>query len=120
MQKTNPALQKAGQLLDQLASFFGGERQQVLRYLSILFVALFIAVILFIVVLVSNSRETSLTRSLGDLRLLSQQISKQSADASVRSDEALIKDLQQNQVKFNEALKVVENLHGDDSREKTW
>lgn len=114
MQKTNPALQKAGQLLDQLASFFGGERQQVLRYLSILFVALFIAVILFIVVLVSNSRETSLTRSLGDLRLLSQQISKQSADASVRSDEALIKDLQQNQVKFNEALKVVENLHGND------
>lgn len=118
MQKTNPALQKAGQLLDQLASFFGGERQQVLRYLSILFVALFIAVILFIVVLVSNSRETSLTRSLGDLRLLSQQISKQSADASVRSDEALIKDLQQNQVKFNEALKVVENLHGDDDEVK--
>lgn len=118
MQKTNPALQKAGQLLDQLASFFGGERQQVLRYLSILFVALFIAVILFIVVLVSNSRETSLTRSLGDLRLLSQQISKQSADASVRSDEALIKDLQQNQVKFNEALKVVESLHGDDDKVK--
>lgn len=118
MQKANPALQKAGQLLDQLASFFGGERQQVLRYLSILFVALFIAVILFIVVLVSNSRETSLTRSLGDLRLLSQQISKQSADASVRSDEALIKDLQQNQVKFNEALKVVESLHGDDDKVK--
>lgn len=114
MQTSNPALQKAGQLLDQLASFFGGERQQVLRYLSILFVALLIAVILFIVVLVSNSRETSLTRSLGDLRLLSQQISKQSADASVRSDEALIKELQQNQAKFNEALRVVENLHGDD------
>ncbi|TXJ06483.1 MAG: methyl-accepting chemotaxis protein [Acinetobacter sp.] len=113
MQRMNPALNKAGKLLDQLASFFGGERQQVVRYLGVLFVALLAVIVLFVIVLVSNSRETALTRSLGDLRLLSQQISKQSADASVRGDDKIIKDLKQSQDSFNQSLKTVVDLHSD-------
>ncbi|GAA5007836.1 methyl-accepting chemotaxis protein [Acinetobacter puyangensis] len=112
----NPAFNKAGKLLDQLASFFGGDRQQAIRYLGLLFVSLLVSIILFFAVLWSNSRETTLTRNIGDLRLLSQQISKQSAEAAVQGDEKIVNTLKQNQTQFTQALDTVVNIHGNDEK----
>ncbi|MFU8924954.1 methyl-accepting chemotaxis protein [Acinetobacter puyangensis] len=113
---SNPAFNKAAELLDQLASFFGGDRQQAIRYLGLLFVSLLVSIILFFAVLWSNSRETTLTRNIGDLRLLSQQISKQSAEAAVQGDEKIVNTLKQNQTQFTQALDTVVNIHGDDEK----
>ncbi|WP_337955740.1 methyl-accepting chemotaxis protein [Acinetobacter populi] len=112
----NPAFNKARKLLDQLASFFGGDRQQAIRYLGLLFVSLLVSIILFFAVLWSNSRETTLTRNIGDLRLLSQQISKQSAEAAVQGDEKIVNELKQSQAQFNQSLDTVVSIHSNDDK----
>ncbi len=111
---TGSATDKAGQYVDQVASFFGGDRQQAIRFLWVLFASLLATVILFFAVLWSNNRDTTLTKSVGDLRLLSQQISKQSAEAAVRGDITVVNELQKSQQAFTESLDKVVGIHAND------
>ncbi|MFC3903835.1 twitching motility protein PilJ [Acinetobacter marinus] len=100
--------------LDRLAGFFGEDRQQSLRYLTILLVALVFTLIFFVWMMWTSRTETQLTRSIGELQLLSQQISRQSAEASVRGDKTIVDALKASQTKFEEELDVVVDKHSDD------
>lgn len=99
--------------LDRVAGFFGEDRQRSIRYLTVLVIALLFAIILFVWVMWTNRTETQLTRSLGELQLLSQQISSQSAEASVRGDQKIVNELQQSRTSFEEELDVVVDKHSD-------
>ncbi|KAA8734438.1 methyl-accepting chemotaxis protein [Acinetobacter qingfengensis] len=116
--KDRPVFQKASKIIDQLAVFFGGDREQVTRYLTLLLLALIISVVLFGVLLWGNSKETSLTRAVGDLRYLSQQISRQSSEAAVSGDDKIVAELKKSQTQFSDALKVVESSHSDSTNVK--
>ena len=99
--------------LDRVAGFFGEDRQRSIRYLTVLVIALLFAIIFFVWVMWTNRTETQLTRSLGELQLLSQQISSQSAEASVRGDQKIVNELQQSRTSFEEELDVVVDKHSD-------
>ncbi|WP_374294737.1 methyl-accepting chemotaxis protein [Acinetobacter sp.] len=99
--------------LDRVAGFFGEDRQQSVRYLTVLLIALLFTIVFFIWVMWTNRIETQLTRSIGELQLLSQQISRQSAEASVRGDEKIMSELQQSRTRFEEELDVVVDKHAD-------
>ena len=107
----SPIADKLERQIDQLATFFGGDKQQALRFLGLLVATLLISFILFFWVLLSNRTENDLTRSIGDLRLLSQQISRQSAEASVRGDAKVVNELKTSQQQFSQALEVVVDKH---------
>ena len=99
--------------LDRVAGFFGEDRQRSIRYLTVLVIALLFAIIFFVWVMWTTRTETQLTRSLGELQLLSQQISRQSAEASVRGDQEIMSELQQSRTRFEEELDVVVDKHSD-------
>nr|WP_298893091.1 methyl-accepting chemotaxis protein [uncultured Acinetobacter sp.] len=99
--------------LDRVAGFFGEDRQRSIRYLTVLLIALLFAIIFFVWVMWTNRTETQLTRSLGELQLLSQQISRQSAEASVRGDQEIMSELQQSRTRFEEELDIVVDKHSD-------
>ncbi|MCJ8146276.1 methyl-accepting chemotaxis protein [Acinetobacter sp. A3.8] len=99
--------------LDRVAGFFGEDRQQSVRYLTVLLIALLFTIVFFVWVMWTTRIETQLTRSIGELQLLSQQISRQSAEASVRGDEKIMSELQQSRTRFEEELDVVVDKHAD-------
>lgn len=99
--------------LDRVAGFFGEDRQKSIRYLTVLLISLLFTIIFFVWVMWTNRTETQLTRSLGELQLLSQQISSQSAEASVRGDKEIVNELQQSRTSFEEELDVVVDKHSD-------
>lgn len=99
--------------LDRVAGFFGEDRQKSIRYLTVLLISLLFTIIFFVWVMWTNRTETQLTRSLGELQLLSQQISSQSAEASVRGDQKIVNELQQSRTSFEEELDVVVGKHSD-------
>ena len=99
--------------LDRVAGFFGEDRQKSIRYLTVLLISLLFTIIFFVWVMWTNRTETQLTRSLGELQLLSQQISSQSAEASVRGDQKIVNELQQSRTSFEEELDVVVDKHSD-------
>ena len=99
--------------LDRVAGFFGEDRQKSIRYLTVLLISLLFTIIFFVWVMWTNRTETQLTRSLGELQLLSQQISRQSAEASVRGDQEIVNELQQSRTSFEEELDVVVDKHSD-------
>ncbi len=99
--------------LDRVAGFFGEDRQRSIRYLTVLLIALLFSIIFFVWVMWTNRTETQLTRSLGELQLLSQQISRQSAEASVRGDQEIMSELQQSRTRFEEELDIVVDKHSD-------
>lgn len=102
------------QLLDRFIKFFGGDREQAVRYLILLAVSSIVALILFFSILWANNRETRLAQGVGDVRLLSQQLVKQANDAASIGDDKTIADLTASQQKFQRALAVVEGSAGGD------
>jgi twitching motility protein PilJ len=85
---------------------------------------LYAAILCFVLALVSLAylfynvpRHNQLIRSLGELRLLSQTISKQATEATESGSQEAITKLQQSQKDFNENLLEIENIHGKSTDE---
>jgi twitching motility protein PilJ len=66
---------------------------------------------------VSVPRSNQLTRSLGELRLLSQMISRQATEATASGTPEAMKSLVESEKRFAENLELVENVYGKGSAE---
>lgn len=99
--------------IEQFASLFGeSEKSKPILYAALL---CFVLALVSLAYLFYNvPRHNQLIRSLGELRLLSQTISKQATESG--SQEAITK-LQQSQKGFNENLLEIENIHGKSTDE---
>ena len=69
-----------------------------------------LAVILLIYLFVSVPRSNQLTRSLGELRLLSQMISRQATEATASGTPEAMKSLVESQQRFVTNLETVESV----------
>jgi twitching motility protein PilJ len=102
--------------IDRLTVFFGGDREQVVRYLSCIVIAVLIAIVLFVLLLWGNRNETALARAIGDLRYLSQQISVQATQAAISGDEKIIAELKNSQQLFDTDLQTVQDHYPDQTK----
>ena len=93
--------------LDQFSRLFGEtEKSKPVIYRAL--IALILAVILLIYLFVSVPRHNQLTRSLGELRLLSQMISRQATEATASGTPEAMKNLVESEKRFSENLETVE------------
>ncbi|ENX39473.1 MULTISPECIES: methyl-accepting chemotaxis protein [unclassified Acinetobacter] len=102
--------------LDQFSRLFGEtEKSKPIIYRAL--IALALAVILLIYLFVSVPRSNQLTRSLGELRLLSQTISRQATEATASGTPEAMKKLVESEKQFAENLDTVESVYGKGSDE---
>ncbi len=102
--------------IEQFASLFGeSEKSKPILYVALL---CFVLALVSLAYLFYNvPRHNQLIRSLGELRLLSQTISKQATEATESGSQEAITKLQQSQKDFNENLLEIENIHGKSTDE---
>lgn len=102
--------------IEQFASLFGeSEKSKPILYAALL---CFVLTLVSLAYLFYNvPRHNQLIRSLGELRLLSQTISKQATEATESGSQEAITKLQQSQKDFNENLLEIENIHGKSTDE---
>ncbi|WP_336004594.1 methyl-accepting chemotaxis protein [Acinetobacter pittii] len=102
--------------IEQFAGLFGeSEKSKPILYAAIL---CFVLALVSLAYLFYNvPRHNQLIRSLGELRLLSQTISKQATEATESGSHEAITKLQQSQKDFNENLLEIENIHGKSTDE---
>ncbi|RZH10063.1 methyl-accepting chemotaxis protein [Acinetobacter pittii] len=102
--------------IEQFASLFGeSEKSKPILYAALL---CFVLALVSLAYLFYNvPRHNQLIRSLGELRLLSQTISKQATEATESGSQEAITKLQQSQKDFNENLLEIENIHGKSTDE---
>ncbi|MDA3453800.1 MULTISPECIES: methyl-accepting chemotaxis protein [Acinetobacter] len=102
--------------IEQFASLFGeSEKSKPILYAALL---CFVLALVSLAYLFYNvPRHNQLIRSLGELRLLSQTISKQATEATESGSQEAITKLQQSQKGFNENLLEIENIHGKSTDE---
>jgi len=102
--------------IEQFAGLFGeSEKSKPVLYAAIL---CFVLALVSLAYLFYNvPRHNQLIRSLGELRLLSQTISKQATEATESGSQEAITKLQQSQKDFNENLLEIENIHGKSTDE---
>ncbi|RSO37374.1 methyl-accepting chemotaxis protein [Acinetobacter lactucae] len=102
--------------IEQFAGLFGeSEKSKPILYAAIL---CFVLALVSLAYLFYNvPRHNQLIRSLGELRLLSQTISKQATEATESGSQEAITKLQQSQKDFNENLLEIENIHGKSNDE---
>ena len=106
----NALLSKIQSQTDQLSRVFGDSEKSkplILGSAFCLVVALFLLLYLFY----SVPRNNELTRSVGDLRLLSQTISRQATEATASGTKESIEQLIQSQKSFAENLETVKDIH---------
>lgn len=114
--KSSAFLEKIRTQLDQFSRLFGEtEKSRPILYRAL--IALALAVILLIYLFVSVPRSNQLTRSLGELRLLSQMISRQATEATASGTPEAMKSLVESEKRFTENLELVENVYGKGSAE---
>ncbi|EPF69302.1 methyl-accepting chemotaxis protein [Acinetobacter gyllenbergii] len=102
--------------LDQFSRLFGEtEKSKPIIYRAL--IALALAAILLIYLFVSVPRSNQLTRSLGELRLLSQTISRQATEATASGTPEAMKKLVESEKQFAENLDTVESVYGKGSDE---
>jgi twitching motility protein PilJ len=102
--------------IEQFAGLFGeSEKSKPILYAAIL---CFVLALVSLAYLFYNvPRHNQLIRSLGELRLFSQTISKQATEATESGSQEAITKLQQSQKDFNENLLEIENIHGKSTDE---
>lgn len=102
--------------IEQFSSLFGeSEKSKPILYAALL---CFVLALVSLAYLFYNvPRHNQLIRSLGELRLLSQTISKQATEATESGSQEAITKLQQSQKDFNENLLEIENIHGKSTDE---
>ncbi|TCH62419.1 methyl-accepting chemotaxis protein [Acinetobacter sp. ANC 4862] len=106
----NALLSKIQSQTDQLSRVFGDSEKSkplILGAAFCLVVALFLLLYLFY----SVPRNNELTRSVGDLRLLSQTISRQATEATASGTKESIDQLIESQKSFTENLETVKDIH---------
>ncbi len=102
--------------IEQFASLFGeSEKSKPILYAALLCFVL--ALVSLAYMFYNVPRHNQLIRSLGELRLLSQTISKQATEATESGSQEAITKLQQSQKDFNENLLEIENIHGKSTDE---
>ena len=112
----NGLVAKIGNKFDQFAALFG-EKEDAKPYLYAALAALLIALIFLLYLLFSIPRSNELTRSLGELRLLSQTISRQATEATTTGDKTAIDQLGVSEAKFQDNLETVHAIYGTGSDE---
>lgn len=116
LKKGGAFLENARTQIDQFSRLFGEtEKSKPILYRAI--GALALAVILLIYLFVSVPRYNQLTRSLGELRLLSQMISRQATEATASGTPEAMKSLVESEKRFAENLETVESVYGTGSKE---
>ena len=109
-------LEKIKTQIDQFSRLFGdADKSKPILYRALF--ALALAVILLIYLFVSVPRDNQLTRSLGELRLLSQVISRQATEATQSGSPEAMKSLVESKKRFAENLETVESIGGGGSAE---
>lgn len=109
---------------DATASSFGdAERARPLLWWGIAGLIISLIAIIYLANNVPNAN--NLTRDVGELRLLSQQISRYATEASVSGDATAAKNLKESQDQFNDRLANVHDIYGDSSEaiksvDKLW
>lgn len=99
---------------DATASTFGDtEKARPLLWWGI--AGLIITLIAMVYLLINVPNANSLTRDVGELRLLSQQVSRYATEASVSGDATAAKNLKDSQDQFNSRLSAVHDIYGDSS-----
>ncbi len=96
--------------LDQFSYVFGETEKSkplILGAMFFLVISLFVLIYLFY----SVPRNNDLTRSIGDLRLLSQTISRQATEVTTTGTEESISNLLKSQQEFQKNLQLVNNIH---------
>ncbi len=102
--------------IDQYASLFGeSKKSKPILYVALL--CLVFALTSLVYLFYSVPRHNQLTRSLGELRLLSQTISRQATEATASGSPKAMKDLAESNKLFAENMKDVENIYGTSSKE---
>ncbi|MDR2248356.1 methyl-accepting chemotaxis protein [Acinetobacter sp.] len=102
--------------IEQFASLFGeSEKSKPILYAALL--SLLLALISLAYLFYNVPRHNQLIRSFGELRLLSQTISKQATEATESGSQEAITKLLQSKKDFNENLLEIENIHGKSTDE---
>ena len=96
--------------IDQFAKLFG-DSDKSKPYIQIALISMITAVILLLVLIYTVPRNNDLTRSLGELRLLSQTISNQATEATASGSDESMKKLVESQKKFAANLEIVKDTH---------
>ena len=96
--------------VDQFAKLFG-DSDKSKPYIQMAFVSLIAALVLLLVLVYTVPRSNNLTASLGELRLLSQTMSRQSTEAMATGSPEAIKALVDSQKKFADNLEIVKSTH---------
>lgn len=102
--------------IEQFASLFGeSEKSKPILYAALL--SLLLALISLAYLFYNVPRHNQLIRSFGELRLLSQTISKQATEATESGSQEAITKLLQSKKDFNDNLLEIENIHGKSTDE---
>ena len=119
----NAFLAKIQTQVDQLSRVFGdSEKSKPLIYGAV--GCLLAALITLLYLFYSVPRTNELTQSLGDLRLLSQTISRQATEATASGTPEAMKNLTDSQKAFAENLETVKSIHSNNDAlqavDKQW
>ncbi|MEN3978633.1 methyl-accepting chemotaxis protein [Acinetobacter sp. CWB-B33] len=106
----NALLAKFQSQTEQLSRVFGDSEKSKPLILGAAF-CLFVAIFLLLYLFYSVPRNNELTRSLGELRLLSQTISRQATEATASGTPESIKKLTESQAAFAANLETVKDTH---------
>ena len=102
--------------IEQYASLFGeSEKSKPILYVALLCLVLASTSLAYL--FYSVPRHNELTRSMGELRLLSQTISRQATEATASGSPQAMKDLVESRQTFAKNIKNVENIYGTSSKE---
>lgn len=116
-------LTKTKSKIDEFAKLFG-ESDKSKPFIQMAIASIIVAIILLLVLFYTVPRNNDLTRSLGELKLLSQTLSRQAAEATGSGSTKSIEALVASQKKFKENLDVVKDIHASSKQvedvEKTW
>lgn len=96
--------------VDQFSKLFG-DTEKTRSYLQLGLVSLVVSILILLYLFYTVPRNNDLTRSVGELRLLSQTISRQSADVMASGNKESIQALTDSQKKFAENFETVQDIH---------
>lgn len=98
--------------IEQFSQLFG-DADQTKPYIQLGLISLILSFLIVFYLIYSVPRSNDLTRSLGELRLLSQMISRQTAESVSSGQKESFVVLTESQNKFNENIEIVRNTHAN-------
>ena len=96
--------------VDQFSKLFG-DTEQTRSYLQLGLISLLVSVLILLYLFYSVPRNNDLTRSMGELRLLSQTMSRQASEAMSSGTKESIQALTNSQKEFATNLETVQSIH---------